>query len=203
MFLWSLCHKCRKGSVPLVLVTVGTLSFWIGPSAFNLAPSQPFFTQQLGWCPRTHVFHHMHKLISEILNMECKISTTKLVNKVKHDCIVFPQIARMDLSSPFKPSFLHTCSIFPTVIFSKIYLTNTLCSIGFLIILTTFKNHSNSGGPAWLGRLSIWLWLRSWSHGLWVRDPPCALCRQHGAHFGSFVSLSLCPSLACARSLSK
>ena len=30
--------------------------------------------------------------------------------------------------------------------------------------------------PGWLSRLSIWLWLRSWSRGSWVRAPCQALC---------------------------
>ena len=34
------------------------------------------------------------------------------------------------------------------------------------------------GAPGWLHRLSIWLPLRSWSHGLWVRAPHQALCWQ-------------------------
>ena len=34
------------------------------------------------------------------------------------------------------------------------------------------------GAPGWLSRLSVWLWLRSWSHGLWVWAPRRALCWQ-------------------------
>ena len=32
------------------------------------------------------------------------------------------------------------------------------------------------GALGWLSWLSIQLWLRSWSHRLWVRVPPWALC---------------------------
>ena len=34
------------------------------------------------------------------------------------------------------------------------------------------------GAPGWLSRLSIRLWLRSWSHGAWVRVLRRALCWQ-------------------------
>ena len=37
------------------------------------------------------------------------------------------------------------------------------------------------GAPGWLSRLSIWLWLRSWSCGLWVWALRWALCSQLGA----------------------
>ena len=37
------------------------------------------------------------------------------------------------------------------------------------------------GVPGWLSRLSIQLWLRSWSHGPWVGAPRRALCWQLGA----------------------
>ena len=47
----------------------------------------------------------------------------------------------------------------------------------------------------------IRLWLRSWSHGLWVRAPHQAFCCQCGDCFGSSVSLSLCTSPTCALSL--
>ena len=53
------------------------------------------------------------------------------------------------------------------------------------------------GAPGWLSRLSVWLWLRSWSHSLWVRAPHWALCWQPGTCFGSSVLLSVCPSPAC------
>ena len=35
--------------------------------------------------------------------------------------------------------------------------------------------------PGWLSRLSVQLWLGSWSHGWWVRAPRRALCWQLGA----------------------
>ena len=37
------------------------------------------------------------------------------------------------------------------------------------------------GAPGWLSRLSFWLWLRSWSHSLWVQVPCQALCCPHRA----------------------
>ena len=61
------------------------------------------------------------------------------------------------------------------------------------------------GAPGWLSRLSVWLRLRSWSRGPWVRVPHQALCWQRGACLG--FSLSPSPSapplLALFRSLSK
>ena len=59
-----------------------------------------------------------------------------------------------------------------------------------------------SGASEWLSQLSVWLPLRSWSHGLWVRAPRRALCRQLREPTLDSVSVFLCPSLACARSLS-
>ena len=38
--------------------------------------------------------------------------------------------------------------------------------------------HLAAGVPEWLSRLGVWLWLRSWSHGPWVRAPRRALCWQ-------------------------
>ena len=32
------------------------------------------------------------------------------------------------------------------------------------------------GAPGWLSQLSVWLWLRSWSHSSWVQVPRWALC---------------------------
>ena len=58
------------------------------------------------------------------------------------------------------------------------------------------------GAPGWLSWLSVWLRLRSQSHGSWVQAPHQALCCQRRAHFGSSVPLSLCPSPACSLSLS-
>ena len=56
------------------------------------------------------------------------------------------------------------------------------------------------GAPEWLSRLSIQLWLRSWSHSSWVQDPHwaglCADSSEPGACFGFCISLSFCPSLA-------
>ena len=51
------------------------------------------------------------------------------------------------------------------------------------------------GAPGWLSRLSIWLLLRSWSHGLWVWDPHRALCWQLRA-WSLFQTLRLPLSLS-------
>ena len=37
------------------------------------------------------------------------------------------------------------------------------------------------GAPGWLSLWEVLLWLRSWSHGSWVRVPQRALCWQLGA----------------------
>ena len=51
------------------------------------------------------------------------------------------------------------------------------------------------GAPGWLSQLSVWLWLRSWSHGLWVKALHWALCWQLSLESASdSVSLSLCSS---------
>ena len=49
------------------------------------------------------------------------------------------------------------------------------------------------GVPGWLSWLSIRLWLRSWSHGSWVRAPCRALCWQLG---GWSLLLILCLPLS-------
>ena len=51
------------------------------------------------------------------------------------------------------------------------------------------KKKISLGASEWLSRLSVWLWLRLWSHGSWVR-----------AHIGLLSAQSLlqilCPSLS-------
>ena len=59
-----------------------------------------------------------------------------------------------------------------------------------------------SGLPGRLRQLSVWLRLRSWSRGSWVRAPHRALCWQPGACFGFCISRSLCPSPTRTLSLS-
>ena len=62
----------------------------------------------------------------------------------------------------------------------------------------------NLGAPGWLSWFSVQLRLRSWTHGLWVWAPHWALCWQLTAWSLRWfcVCLSLCPSPACAQSLS-
>ena len=43
------------------------------------------------------------------------------------------------------------------------------------------KERIKWGAPEWLTQLSVWLWLRSWSHSLWVWAPRRGLCWQLGA----------------------
>ena len=61
------------------------------------------------------------------------------------------------------------------------------------------------GAPGWLSRLSIRLWLGSWSRGLWVGAPRWALCWQLGAWglLQVLCPLSLGPTPACALSLER
>ena len=40
----------------------------------------------------------------------------------------------------------------------------------------SYSLDQHDGVPGWLSRLSVWLLLRSWSQGLWVRGPHQALC---------------------------
>ena len=66
-------------------------------------------------------------------------------------------------------------------------------------------NKNLVGVPGWLSQLSIWLRLRSWSHVLWVRAPHQALYWQLRAWSLLQIQippLSLCPTPACAQSLS-
>ena len=59
--------------------------------------------------------------------------------------------------------------------------------------------------PGWLSRLSVWLRLKSWSHGLWVQAPHRALYWQFRAWNLLLIlclPLSLFPSPDCAPCLS-
>ena len=49
----------------------------------------------------------------------------------------------------------------------------------------------SEGAPGWLSRLSVWLRLRSWSHGSWVQAPHRALCWQLRA--GSLLRILCLP----------
>ena len=67
-----------------------------------------------------------------------------------------------------------------------------------------------TGVPGWLSRLSVWLQLRSWSHGSWVHTSSQALCWQLRACsqlqilcLPLSLSLSLCLPHLCSPSLSK
>ena len=60
------------------------------------------------------------------------------------------------------------------------------------------------GAPGWHSRVSVWLQLRSWSHGLWVWASHQVLGWQLRAWKLLWIlclPLSLCPSLACVLSL--
>ena len=73
----------------------------------------------------------------------------------------------------------------------------------WLLPLVPFKNMMERWGALWLSWLSVWFWLRSWSHSLWIWTPHWPLCRQLRAwsllqilHVRVCVYLSL-PSPAC------
>ena len=59
------------------------------------------------------------------------------------------------------------------------------------------KEHMQMGAPGWLSHLSVWLQLRSRSHGLWVRAPRRILCWQLRAW--SLASDSVSPSLSVTK----
>ena len=63
------------------------------------------------------------------------------------------------------------------------------------------KRKEHPGAPGWLSRLSIQLWLRSWSPSLWVRAPHRALCWQLRA-WSLLQILCLLLSLPLPRSFS-
>ena len=48
----------------------------------------------------------------------------------------------------------------------------------YMLQYLSLKKYSFMGVPGRLSRLSVRLQLRSWSHGLWIRAPRQALCRQ-------------------------
>ena len=59
------------------------------------------------------------------------------------------------------------------------------------------------GAPGWLSQLGVWLWLRSWSHGLWVRAPRRALCwRLRAWSLLPILCLPLSLPLPCSCSVS-
>ena len=66
----------------------------------------------------------------------------------------------------------------------------------------TFCKKNYLRAPGWLSRFSIRLGLRSWSHGLWVRTPPPALCWQLGAQsLLQILCLPLSLPLPCSHSV--
>ena len=61
--------------------------------------------------------------------------------------------------------------------------------------------------PGWLSLVSVWLWLRSWSHSSWVQVPHWALCWQLRALSLLWIlcfplSLPLLPSCSVSVSVS-
>ena len=93
------------------------------------------------------------------------------------------------------PCFLFTCwKLYNFFIFLKFFSLEMLCA-------RYVKNCF--GVPGWLSRLSVWLWLRSWSHGWWVR----ALCQALVLTAGSLellwiLCLPLSLLLPCSHSVS-
>ena len=80
------------------------------------------------------------------------------------------------------------------------YLPHTLKLFSSIVFKTIL------GEPGWLSQLSVWLWLRSWSHGSWVQAPRRALCWQLRAWSllrMLRLPLSASPLLALCLSLSK
>ena len=59
-----------------------------------------------------------------------------------------------------------------------------------------YLKRKSLGAPGWLGQLSVWLWLRSWSLSSWVQALHRAMCRQLRAWKAASdsVSPSLCSS---------
>ena len=69
------------------------------------------------------------------------------------------------------------------------------------IIISTLNSKSGGRVPGWLGRLSVWLRFRSWSHGPWVWALRRPLCWQLRA-WSLFQILCLPLSLTLPRSCS-
>ena len=87
--------------------------------------------------------------------------------------------------------------------FLPLELNNTFSYFCFTFFLHNFKHILYIAAPGCLSQLIIQLWLRSWSHGVWVWAPSGALWWQlrPGVCFEFCVSLSLCPSPSHALSL--
>ena len=100
---------------------------------------------------------------------------------LKSTCILCLIIIKHQTLHPARDKQTHTCGVWSRICHLKDY---------------------NRRAPGWLSQLSLWLWLRLWSHGSWVWALRRALCWQPGACFGFCVSPSLCPSPAHALSLS-
>ena len=74
--------------------------------------------------------------------------------------------------------FLNICLIL-SVTSSKIFCQR--CSFLLYLcfgVIRTLRIHGRVGSPGWLSQLSVWLWLRSCSHGSWVQALCRALCWQ-------------------------
>ena len=72
-------------------------------------------------------------------------------------------------------------------------------------LLLSNQKEWNLGAPGWLSTLSVWLQLRSWSHGLWVQAPASAsvLTAQSLELASDSVSHSLSAPLPLVLCLSK
>ena len=85
------------------------------------------------------------------------------------------------------------------------YVSLSLCPYPAHTLSLSLSKINKTGVPGWLSRLSVWLQLRSWSHGPWVWAPHRALCWQCRA-WSLFqilcLPLSLWPSPTHALSLS-
>ena len=81
----------------------------------------------------------------------------------------------------------------------KIHINITLWFISYRLL----KKYFHSGARGWLSWLSVWLRLRSWSHGSWVKAPHRALCWQLRAwSLLQILYLPLSLSLPCLCSVS-
>ena len=115
-----------------------------------------------------------------------RLSTQLLLRSWSHGLWVWA------LHQSLEPGAYFTFSVYPS-----------LCPFpAYTLSLSKINVKKNSkGAPGWLSPLSVWLWLRSWSHGLWVQALFWSLCWQLRAwSLLQMLSLPLSLPLPCLQS---
>ena len=151
--------------------------------------------------------HYMHFLHITLYFLQCCLSfTTSRVPGWLSWLSIWLLILAQVMISWFKSSSLTSGSM---VTMRSLFGILSLCRslpLPHSLDLSLLKNKKKinvKGAPGWLSQLSVWLWLRSWSHGLWVRAPRCTLCWQLRArNLFRILCLPLSLPLPCSCSVS-